>query len=146
MKNGHYKPDNCTTVQKVAIVVPYRNRENQLRIFLNNVIPKIYRQQLEFGIYMIDQVMFKHNTIWGIEFSHYCHVCTYFCLACFYCCIYFCWWLYLYPAPRRVRGYTVLPLSVLPSVCSSIRPRYFSSHFSQRLLMAEILYLVTSSI
>jgi len=35
-------------------------------------------------------------------------------------------------------GYTVLPLSV--------RPRYFSSHFSQQLLMAEIWYLVTSFI
>jgi hypothetical protein len=30
-------------------------------------------------------------------------------------------------------GYTVLPLAVLPSV-----PRYFSSHFSQQLMMAEI--------
>jgi hypothetical protein len=31
------------------------------------------------------------------------------------------------PAPRRGRGYTVLPLSVRPSV----RPSYFSSRFSQ---------------
>lgn len=67
MNNGHYKPDNCTPVQKVAIVVPYRNREKQLRIFLNNVIPKIYRQQLEFGIYIIDQVMFNHNKIGGFS-------------------------------------------------------------------------------
>jgi hypothetical protein len=34
---------------------------------------------------------------------------------------------YYTPAPRRGRGYTVLPLSV----CSSVRPRYFSLHFSQ---------------
>ena len=45
-------------------------------------------------------------------------------------------WLYPSPAPRRGGGDTVLPLSV--------RPRYFSSHFSQQLLMAEIWYLVTS--
>ena len=31
------------------------------------------------------------------------------------------------PLPEVGRGYTVLPLSVRPSV----RPRYFSSHFSQ---------------
>jgi hypothetical protein len=31
-------------------------------------------------------------------------------------------------------GYIVLPLSI----CPSIRPRYFSSHFSQQLSMAEI--------
>ena len=40
--------------------------------------------------------------------------------------------LVILPLHRR-RGYTVLPLSVLPSV-----PRYFLSHFSQQLLMAEI--------
>jgi len=39
-----------------------------------------------------------------------------------------------YYTPLHRRGYTVLPLSVvLPSV-----QRYFSSHFSQQLLMAEI--------
>jgi hypothetical protein len=42
--------------------------------------------------------------------------------------------------PRRGRGYTVLPLSV----CLSFRPRYFSSHFSRQLSMAEIWYLVPS--
>jgi len=34
-------------------------------------------------------------------------------------------------------GYTVLLLSVLPSV-----PRYFSSHFSEQLLMAEFFWLL----
>ena len=56
MKHGHYKPLNCTPVKKVAIIVPYRDREPQLKIFLNNVIPRIYRQQLEFGIYIVEQV------------------------------------------------------------------------------------------
>ena len=36
---------------------------------------------------------------------------------------------YYTPAPRRGRGYTVLPLSVRPSFLPSVRPRYFSSHF-----------------
>ena len=38
-------------------------------------------------------------------------------------------------------GYTVFTLSVHPSV-----PRYFSSHLSRQLLMAEIWYLVSSFI
>ena len=47
--------------------------------------------------------------------------------------------LFLYPrSPEGEGGYTVLPLSVRPSVCPSIRPRYFLSHFSQQLSMAEI--------
>lgn len=56
MKDGHYKPTNCTPKQSVAIIVPYRDREPQMKIFLNNVIPRIYRQQLEFGIYIVEQV------------------------------------------------------------------------------------------
>ena len=56
MVDGHYKPLDCTAIQKVAIIVPYRDREKQLKIFMNNVIPRIYRQQLEFGIYIIEQV------------------------------------------------------------------------------------------
>ena len=42
-------------------------------------------------------------------------------------------------------GYTVLSLSFHLSVLPFV-PRYFSSHFSQQLLMAEIWYLVTSFI
>ena len=34
------------------------------------------------------------------------------------------------PLPKGGGGYTVLPLSVCPSVLPSVRPRYFSSHFS----------------
>jgi hypothetical protein len=45
------------------------------------------------------------------------------------------------PAPQRGRGVYCFT-SVRPSVC----PRYFSSHFSQQLSMAEIWYLVTSFI
>ena len=56
MVDGRYTPLDCTAIQKVAIIVPYRDREKQLRIFMNNVIPRIYRQQLEFGIYIIEQV------------------------------------------------------------------------------------------
>jgi hypothetical protein len=38
--------------------------------------------------------------------------------------------LFLYPPfPEGGGGYTVLPLSVCPSVRPSVRPRYFSSHF-----------------
>lgn len=55
MVDGHYKPFNCTAIQRVAIIVPYRDRVKQLKIFMNNVIPRMYRQQLEFGIYIVEQ-------------------------------------------------------------------------------------------
>jgi hypothetical protein len=45
--------------------------------------------------------------------------------------------LYYTPAPRRGRGVYCF---------TSVRPRYFSSHFSQQILMTQIWYLVTSFI
>ncbi|CAG2198763.1 Beta-1,4-galactosyltransferase 4,Beta-1,4-N-acetylgalactosaminyltransferase bre-4,Beta-1,4-galactosyltransferase 5,Beta-N-acetyl-D-glucosaminide beta-1,4-N-acetylglucosaminyl-transferase,Beta-1,4-galactosyltransferase 3,Beta-1,4-galactosyltransferase 6 [Mytilus edulis] len=55
MRNGHYKP-NCRPIQRIAIIVPYRERETQLKIFFLNVVPLLYRQQLEFDIYVVEQV------------------------------------------------------------------------------------------
>ncbi|XP_052074945.1 beta-1,4-galactosyltransferase 6-like isoform X1 [Mytilus californianus] len=72
MKDGHYKPTNCTPKQRVAIIVPYRDREPQMKIFLNNVIPRIYRQQLEFGIYIVEQtsgVPFNRGMLSNIGFK-----------------------------------------------------------------------------
>ena len=48
--------------------------------------------------------------------------------------------LFIYPRSQKGEG------GILFYLCPSVRPRYFSSHFSQLLLMAEIWYLVTSVI
>jgi hypothetical protein len=58
------------------------------------------------------------------------------------CCIRYSCTIFIPPLSEGGGGYTVLPLSVRPSV----RPRYFSSHFSKQLLMTRIWYLVTSFI
>lgn len=56
MKDGKYKPKNCTARQKVAILIPFRDRENHLRIFLNHMHAFLMKQQLEYGIYVVEQV------------------------------------------------------------------------------------------
>lgn len=58
IESGHYKPTNCTPHQNVAILVfVYKEvgSEKQFQIFLNNVVPKLRRQQLEFSIYVVRQ-------------------------------------------------------------------------------------------
>ena len=40
----------------------------------------------------------------------------------------------------------IMPPGILFYLCPSVLPKYFSSHFSPQLLMAEIWYLVTSFI
>lgn len=66
MANGHYKPKLCIPYQKVAIIlVVYKNPESekQFQIFINNMLPKIRRQQLEFGIYAVRQQVSNQHII-----------------------------------------------------------------------------------
>ncbi|CAG7726673.1 unnamed protein product [Allacma fusca] len=52
---GHYKPPQCKSKDKVAIVVPFRDREEHLRIFLYNIHPVLKRQMIEYNIFVIEQ-------------------------------------------------------------------------------------------
>lgn len=53
---GRYRPRNCTSHHRVAIIVPFRDRDIHLKIFLNNIHPLLQRQQLDYGIYIVDLV------------------------------------------------------------------------------------------
>ncbi|XP_068123443.1 beta-1,4-galactosyltransferase 1-like isoform X2 [Hyperolius riggenbachi] len=52
---GHSKPDNCTSIQKIAVIIPYRNREEHLKIWLYNMHPFLRKQQADYGIYVVEQ-------------------------------------------------------------------------------------------
>lgn len=52
---GRYKPSDCKARSKVAIVVPYREREFHLKIFLRYMHPFLQRQQLEYAIIVVEQ-------------------------------------------------------------------------------------------
>ncbi|CAG5128656.1 unnamed protein product [Candidula unifasciata] len=54
---GRYKPPDCEARHRVAIVIPYRNREEHLKILLKNLHPMLIRQQLDYGIFVIDQAL-----------------------------------------------------------------------------------------
>ena len=53
---GHWSPNDCTSRHRVAIILPYRNREMQLRIFLNVMHPFLQKQQLDYQIFLIEPV------------------------------------------------------------------------------------------
>lgn len=55
---GSYRPENCKARHKVAILVPYRDRDTHLRIFINHMHSFLIRQQLEYGIYIVELVSF----------------------------------------------------------------------------------------
>ncbi|XP_036099134.1 beta-1,4-galactosyltransferase 4 [Molossus molossus] len=52
---GRYRPEECKASQRVAILIPHRNRERHLTYLLEHLHPFLQRQQLEYGIYVIHQ-------------------------------------------------------------------------------------------
>ncbi|XP_043097452.1 beta-1,4-galactosyltransferase 1 [Puntigrus tetrazona] len=52
---GRYKPSDCVALQKVAIIIPFRNRGEHLKYWLYYLHPILRRQQLDYGIYVIQQ-------------------------------------------------------------------------------------------
>ncbi|KAL8575362.1 hypothetical protein ACOMHN_048655 [Nucella lapillus] len=51
---GHYQPAECKARHRVAIIIPYRNREEHLRVLLHNLHPMLKRQQLDYFILVVE--------------------------------------------------------------------------------------------
>ncbi|XP_077381531.1 beta-1,4-galactosyltransferase 3-like isoform X2 [Festucalex cinctus] len=52
---GVYRPPDCRPRHRTAIVVPYRKRLTHLRALLDHLHPFLQRQQLHYGIYLVEQ-------------------------------------------------------------------------------------------
>lgn len=52
---GQYNPRECRARDHVAIIVPYRDREQHLPVFLKNLHPFLMKQQIEYGVYIVEQ-------------------------------------------------------------------------------------------
>lgn len=52
---GRYKPPDCISRHKVAIIIPFRNRHEHLKHWLYYLHPILKRQQLDYGVYVINQ-------------------------------------------------------------------------------------------
>eukprot|EP00117_Sycon_ciliatum_P016884 scpid62588/ scgid16118/ Beta-1,4-galactosyltransferase 1; UDP-Gal:beta-GlcNAc beta-1,4-galactosyltransferase 1; UDP-galactose:beta-N-acetylglucosamine beta-1,4-galactosyltransferase 1; Lactose synthase A protein; N-acetyllactosamine synthase; Nal synthase; Beta-N-acetylglucosaminylglycopeptide beta-1,4-galactosyltransferase; Beta-N-acetylglucosaminyl-glycolipid beta-1,4-galactosyltransferase; Processed beta-1,4-galactosyltransferase 1 len=55
-EGGWWQPNGCTVEHSLAIVIPFRNREAHLLIFLQHIHPYLQRQKLAHTIYVVDQV------------------------------------------------------------------------------------------
>ncbi|KFU92139.1 Beta-1,4-galactosyltransferase 1, partial [Chaetura pelagica] len=52
---GRSAPKDCIALQKVAVIIPFRNREEHLKYWLYYLHPILQRQQLDYGVYVINQ-------------------------------------------------------------------------------------------
>ncbi|KAH0541205.1 beta-1,4-galactosyltransferase 1-like [Cotesia glomerata] len=55
LPGGQWKPLNCHPLFNVAIILPYRNRKQQLDIFMNYIHPFLQQQNLDYRIFVIEQ-------------------------------------------------------------------------------------------
>ncbi|KAG9345450.1 hypothetical protein JZ751_008594 [Albula glossodonta] len=46
---GRFRPSDCEALQKVAIIIPFRNRDEHLKFWLFYLHPILQRQQLDYG-------------------------------------------------------------------------------------------------
>ncbi|XP_045169915.2 beta-1,4-galactosyltransferase 1-like isoform X2 [Mercenaria mercenaria] len=79
---GHYTPKDCISTWKVAIIVPYRDRENHLRVFLRYIHPFLQQQQLEYGIFVIEMPLnaaFNRGLLMNVGFNESKMVLNYNC-------------------------------------------------------------------
>jgi hypothetical protein len=53
---GKWSPSNCEPRHHVAILIPYRDRKKHLKQFLLHMHPIFARQELSYGIYLIEPV------------------------------------------------------------------------------------------
>ncbi|XP_049421284.1 beta-1,4-galactosyltransferase 2-like isoform X2 [Epinephelus fuscoguttatus] len=54
-EGGQHKPPDCIAQQKVAIIIPFRNRHEHLKHWLYYLHPILMRQQSDYRVYVINQ-------------------------------------------------------------------------------------------
>ncbi|XP_067113557.1 LOW QUALITY PROTEIN: beta-1,4-galactosyltransferase 1-like [Osmerus mordax] len=54
-EGGWWRPRDCLSEQRVAVIVPFRNREEHLKFFLLYLHPLLLRQRQHYGVYVINQ-------------------------------------------------------------------------------------------
>ncbi|XP_028316150.1 beta-1,4-galactosyltransferase 1 isoform X2 [Gouania willdenowi] len=52
---GGWRPSDCVSVQRVAILIPFRHRDEHLKLWLHYMHPILQRQQLDYRVYIINQ-------------------------------------------------------------------------------------------
>ncbi|XP_011494945.1 PREDICTED: beta-1,4-galactosyltransferase 1 [Ceratosolen solmsi marchali] len=59
LPGGQWKPTNCQPYYNIAVILPYRNRWNQLTIFMNYIHPFLQLQNIDYRIFVIEQSQIK---------------------------------------------------------------------------------------
>jgi hypothetical protein len=53
---GHWSPHHCIARQRLAVIIPFRDREAHLPVLLQVLHPMLQRQQIDYTIFVVEQV------------------------------------------------------------------------------------------
>ncbi|KJH44759.1 N-acetyllactosaminide 3-alpha-galactosyltransferase [Dictyocaulus viviparus] len=53
---GHFTPTDCKALSKIAVVIPFRDREEHLKILLNHMHNFLTKQKLDYAIIVVEQI------------------------------------------------------------------------------------------
>ncbi len=53
---GMWRPKHCMARHKVAVIIPYRDREEHLSLLLYHLHPMLRKQQLDYTVIVVEQV------------------------------------------------------------------------------------------
>ena len=53
---GRWHPQNCSARHRVAVIVPFRDREAHLKLWLRHMHPFLQKQLISYRVFLIEQV------------------------------------------------------------------------------------------
>ena len=56
---GEWKPADCVARYRMAVIIPFRDRDYNLKALLRHLIPILRRQYIHFRIFVVEQVTFR---------------------------------------------------------------------------------------
>ena len=81
---GASKPTECLARTKLAVLVPYRDRSEHLKIFLHHMHPIFQRQLLDYRIFVIEQTgktSFNRGALMNIGYTEALKIDNYDCFV-----------------------------------------------------------------
>jgi len=71
LAGGEWKPSWCQSSTRLAVVIPFRDRDSHLKVMLRHLIPILQRQLVHFRIFVVEQVT---TCSYIYSFHSLCHI------------------------------------------------------------------------
>jgi len=81
---GEFSPSSCLAKDRVAVVLPYRNRPDQLKTFLKHIHPILMRQDIHYQIFIVNQSgtnTFNRAMLLNVGFVEASKMCDWDCVV-----------------------------------------------------------------